>query len=344
MWLPRRVETFFDKIESCLCAIQEALREQQRTARAARETKQHAQDEIRWQRFVTRITERRIRKSSERETQAHNKKTYRQQVILNFLTLLAVLAAVFYATVAAYQGFLMRGQLAQMITTAQASQASADAANAALDLQDIQMEQNRINNARSMEQAEKSLQATIDNFRTEQRPWIGLASQPVLSEANFVNTSAHPSPITLGWTSSIQNFGTTPAFNIFQSIQLIPGEDAADLDRAAQLTVDQAVVELGGKPVNNVKTSDQWKSLGTSLFPHVTLGWNPQAMNFPFGEVKAQKLTMVACIVYKDQFGKKLYWTRACMSAYPNTALGTPLKTCLNYNDAGEQDLQQQNR
>lgn len=125
MQVPVRIEKFIETIISRLGGIQDALRDQVSATDDARDADQQAHTDDGWQRLGRTISERYIRKRAERDAKSQAEKSYQQQVILNFLTLLAVLGAYLYASIAFFQGM-------EMVRATRASEESVKAANKTL--------------------------------------------------------------------------------------------------------------------------------------------------------------------------------------------------------------------
>lgn len=199
MWLPRRVETFLDRVELCLGAIENALKQKINAVpvddKATHDKQREAAGMI-----AAAIETTANAQSSYEQPQRH--KEYRVQVfivILTFLTAAGALAAAFasWRTLPA-----IKKSADAAYTAAQATQDQVDATYAVLDLQDIQMRQNRLNNARaewmqtkSLKQSEKSLQANIDQAHLDQRAWLAIKDMhgsPSKPSVTFTNTGHTP--------------------------------------------------------------------------------------------------------------------------------------------------------
>jgi hypothetical protein len=202
-----------------------------------------------------------------------------------FVEVLTLIAVVWYGAVAYHQWREM------IIATGAAQQAVVEA---------------RLNRG----QAEKSLDATIDQFRLEQRAWLGMGDV----NARFIVGE----PLLI--TTPIKNSGKTPALNVSVSAVL----DAVPKD---------------GKPDFSIPTppSHRVVILPNAAFSAERNATHESGSLSQFGKESVMSGTQVlynfGTVTYDDVFGYH-HWFRFCYRFDPKTS-GFP--TCENHNDVDKE-------
>jgi hypothetical protein len=252
VWIPSRLEAAIEQIRASLNAIQESLREHVTAIRGARDSDEQARDQERWSRIRRRVAEREIHKREKREQDSYTQKSYKQQVLLNMLTLLAVLVAAAYATVAAYQGFLMREQLTQM----QGSSEQTDRLLCLYQKQLAEMTKQTVAAQTSADAAKSAAKTASGQLEASQRPWIAVSNPIVESPLIFNMDGTSQTSIHI----TAENISMNVATNASMRLTLGPGSGKEDVDLVEKLCSNAPVSEY-----------DLHWSTGFTVFPKTSL-------------------------------------------------------------------------
>jgi len=324
--LERDSRELLEILHARLRAIQESLREQIAASDERNQANQNTDDEIRWQRFGGRVTERQIRKRSDREAKTQAEKNYRQQVIMNFLTLLAVLGGWFYATVAIIQSYEMR-------RATNATEETAEIGRKTLKENAWQfrqtMQRNKEQAEESRRQSAQSLQATIDQFNLTQRPYIVLT--PEITKLEW-STKANAEQFDLKYRITAENTGNLPAYKVywfpdFDPIPPIgPREDAfkiaaRDLKHfcEAKMHADHGTLPYAAftvPPHSKYERLEDTATSTTAMIGVTTEKWKRSGMEVYFR----------GCFIYYSPADKKTHQTGYLYQPLENKELYSPIR------------------
>jgi hypothetical protein len=289
MWITIRVEKFIENIESSLRAIQEALGDETAHSEQRHTTNQQDQED-QWRGRVARaFTEREIQKRVERKKDSQTQKSLNHQFWLNALTLFAVLGAWIYAGIAAVQAYEMK----------KATEATRQAVRVARDT----LAETQRSNLMQEGQNKKTLQASIDNFRQEQRAWIAVTS---------VHGTTPENSDSFEIAVDITNTGLTPAYNVV----VYDTFSFAEQNVPIPFNVEVPPRNLGLLSPKGDRTID-WRKKDT--FPNATPAFFKERRAHIFGR-----------IIYDDQAGHH-HWITYCATSSDDW---NKYNFCDSHNDA----------
>lgn len=110
----------------------------------------------------------------EKEPSSYIRWSFRFQAVLMLATCATVGVAYFQWNTMKSQSDIMKEQLITMSAQTKAAFQQVSAAKSSLKIANDAMEDNRKSGIEQTKRAEKTLNATLENFRTEQRAWVGL--------------------------------------------------------------------------------------------------------------------------------------------------------------------------
>jgi hypothetical protein len=212
-----------------------------------------------------------------RDQKANENRQYRVQNSLKRATWCAFIAASVYAAIAGFQSCEMR----------QATEATKEAADAA--------KQNASTAAAQTELANKSLQATIDNFHLEQRAWVG----PLVINAEMVIGK----PLIVA--AKFKNTGRTPAINVIPAGFLQPVTEGYAPDFTMKTTGPQTRTVM---PPDGTIILERNGTRGGVMTPAI----------FDALESGKLKIYIFGKIAYEDVFNCG-HWTQYCFVFKPDT-------------------------
>lgn len=168
-----------------------------------------------------------------------------------------------------------------------------------------------------------------DALRRSQRPWIGIFGAPVVTEFEIGLDPDKRKQVISKITFVVKNYGTSPGIHVnFDAVpwffnDVKTAENFYDEWRAASW-VACALPETNAREhtvEQSIGRKEEWKMIkappeGITIFPNepVTFPDWPAGIgiyNLPADTVD-HGMYIIGCVVYDDQFGKRLHHTRFC--------------------------------
>ena len=271
----------------------------------------------------------------------------RWTVILNALTLMALVAAA-----AIYSGQLNQMSVQSWLLATQIGAASADSAQTSKRI-DAQLQQLKLQTIA----AQNQVAALKEQMRIDQRPWIGLAGPIVIT-----SIKRDSGRIVFEYTVPIRNFGKSPALRVMASAGVV--FDSKDMKRnqefecsSSRQFADAKIFQYTDREGHNVSIDEanlgkippylreKWgirnlkpiEKHGTTLFPG-DVSTQPVSFSAEVKEATPATAYFPGCIIYRDQFSDSIvHETRFCQeppASLTSYVIGTPLVHCSISNTA----------
>ncbi len=243
MWIPRKIEQFIEAIVSRLDLIEEALRNHNRTSDAA-----DIRQENIWNEIGRRIAEVRPDDEYKRGANTYKYKSYRQQVVLNRLTLLLFCATTAAFLAAAYYACIAKSQLDQMRIATQQAKRSADIAACALKENQRQFQIASDNN-------QKQFSETLEQMKAQSRASASAANTAAdalqISERAYVVSGG----VQVDWARKV-------LYVPIENLGHIPSGQVHVIMHFSKITKN-----AGGEMSDEVKWTEAWFNSLTSNAP-----------------------------------------------------------------------------
>jgi hypothetical protein len=163
--------------------------------------------------------------------------------------------------------------------------------------------------------AADALNVTNDNFRQEQRPWVGLA-EPI----KLTNITIGPH-VQIEYSTKIKNFGTSPSFEVIPRIDVVAGDRSMNGVPIMEQVCHEVETGLLPLKVGEVIFPGDTYTFPTSGEPH---SGHPQITTSPSDPI----YYFVGCIVYMDSTNRT-HHTGVCQwTDKDNFRVGSTFSSC----------------